>query len=72
MSRDEIYEHRKVKFLKIGREGGFAKSTDLSDSSLGYKVSFLSKVKRSFVKNQYTYFSLIAFLLAVITVFTVV
>ena len=72
MSRDEIYNHRKAKFLKIGREGGFAKSTNLGHSSLGYKESFISKLKRSFAKNQFAYYSLLAFLLVLITFLTVV
>ena len=61
-----------LKFLKIGREGGFAKSTNLGHSSLGYKESFISKLKRSFAKNQFAYYSLLAFLLVLITFLTVV
>ena len=72
MSRDEIYDHRKAKFLKIGREGGFAKSAKLGDTSLGYKESFANKIKRAFVKNQYTYYGLSVFLLILITILTVV
>jgi acetyl-CoA carboxylase carboxyl transferase subunit alpha len=72
LSRDEIYDQRKTKFLKIGREGGFSKSVNLSDNSLGYKESFISKVKRSFFKNQYAFYSLLALLLVLITVLTVV
>jgi acetyl-CoA carboxylase carboxyl transferase subunit alpha len=71
-SKDEIYEQRKAKFLKIGREGGFTKSTNLSDGSLSYKELFISKAKRSFFNNQYIYYSLLAFLLVLIAVFTVV
>ena len=37
MSRDEIYDHRKTKFLKIGRDKGFTKSSNLNDTSLIYK-----------------------------------
>jgi acetyl-CoA carboxylase carboxyl transferase subunit alpha len=72
LSGNEIYDHRKVKFLKIGREGGFAKSTTLGDTSLGYKETFISKAKRSFFKNQYAYYVLLLFLLVLITVLTVV
>jgi hypothetical protein len=72
MSRDEIYGHRKAKFLKIGREGGFAKTTNLGDASLGYKESLAIKVKRSFSKNQYAYYGLLVFLLTLIGVLTVV
>ena len=72
LSRDEIYDHRKAKFLKIGREGGFAKPTSLGDVGLGYKEALVSKVKRSFVKNQYVYYSLLVFLFILIAFFTVV
>ena len=72
LSRDEIYDHRKAKFLKIGRERGFAKSTNLGESSLGYKESYISKVKRLFAKNQYVYYGLLAFLLILIIVLSVV
>tara|TARA_B100001093_G_C26436251_1_gene846133 strand:- start:173 stop:724 length:552 start_codon:yes stop_codon:yes gene_type:complete len=72
MSRDEIYDHRKVKFLKIGREGGFAKSVSLGDNSLRYKESFFNKMKRSFAKNEYAYYGLSVFLLILIAVLTVV
>jgi|TARA_B110000211_G_scaffold140557_1_gene160637 acetyl-CoA carboxylase carboxyl transferase subunit alpha len=72
LSRDEIYDHRKNKFLKIGREGGLAKSTSLNDISLGYKESYLNKARRAFIRNQYLYYGLLAFLLVLITVLTVV
>ena len=72
LSKDEIYDHRKAKFLKIGRESGFAKSTNLSDNSLRYKESFINKAKRSFIKNQYAYYGLLAFLLALTAVLAVV
>ena len=71
-SKDDIYDHRKTKFLKIGRDGGFAKSTNLSDSSLGYNESFTNKIVRSFNKNQHAYYGLLAILLVLIVVLTVV
>ena len=71
LSRDEIYEHRKTKFLKIGREGGFARSSNPSSTSLGYKESFINKMKKSFTKNQYFYYGFIAFILALITLISV-
>ena len=70
-SRDEIYDDRKAKFLKIGRERGFAKSTNFNDVGLGYKDSYFNKEKREFNKNQYIYYGLIAFLLTFITIVTV-
>jgi acetyl-CoA carboxylase carboxyl transferase subunit alpha len=72
LSTDEIYDHRKTKFLKIGRDGGFTKSANLSDSSLGYKESFVNKLTRALNKNQYIFYGLLAFLLAFIVVITVV
>jgi acetyl-CoA carboxylase carboxyl transferase subunit alpha len=72
LTRDEIYDHRKAKFLKIGREKGFTKSGNLNDSGLGYKESYLDKARREFNKNQYLYYLLIVFLLALITIITVV
>jgi len=71
-SKDEIYDQRKAKFLKIGRERGFNKSTNFNDSSLGYRESFISKAKRSFTQNQSAYYGLVAFLIGLIVVLTVV
>jgi acetyl-CoA carboxylase carboxyl transferase subunit alpha len=71
-SRDEVYSDRKAKFLKIGRERGFAKSTSLNGMGLGYKESYSNKVRREFNKNQYIYYGLIAFLLVLIVINTVV
>ena len=72
MSGDEIYDHRKMKFLKIGREGGFSKSNNLNDGGLSYENSFISKVKRSLSKYRYAYYSLLAFLLVFSAILTVV
>ena len=71
-SKDEIYEQRKDKFLKIGRESGFAKSANLSGSNLGYKESFFSKMKRTFNEHRYAYYILVAFLVVLIAVLSVV
>ena len=71
-SREEIYEDRKAKFLKIGREKGFANSANLSDSSFGGKESFLLKIKREIDNNKYIYYGLLAVSLTVlITLFSV-
>jgi len=72
LSRDEVYNQRKDRFLKIGREGGFEKSDNLNDRGLGYKESYFGKVRRSFNKNQYFYYGLITFLLVLIITITVV
>ncbi len=55
MSREEIYDHRKNKFLKIGRDKGFTKSTNLNDTSLIYKEPNLVKIKKNISKNKYFY-----------------
>jgi acetyl-CoA carboxylase carboxyl transferase subunit alpha len=72
LSREEVYDDRKAKFLKIGRERGFAKSVSLDDIGLGYKESYFNKARREFVNNKYLYYGLIAFLLALITILAVV
>ena len=72
LSRDEVYNNRKDKFLKIGRERGFANSTNPNNVSLGYKESYFDKARREFNKNQYIYYSIIAFLLVLITIIAVV
>ncbi len=71
-SREEVYDDRKAKFLKIGRERGFAKSDNLNDVSLGYKESYFNKARREFSNNPYLYYGLITFLLALIAIITVV
>jgi acetyl-CoA carboxylase carboxyl transferase subunit alpha len=71
LSREEVYDHRKTKFLKIGRERGFSKSVNPENNSFGYKESYFEKIRREFNKNQYLYYGLIAFLLTLITIITV-
>ena len=53
-SREEVYDHRKAKFLKIGRDQGFSKSSDL-DTGLSYKGSDIQKIKMHIVKNKLIY-----------------
>jgi acetyl-CoA carboxylase carboxyl transferase subunit alpha len=71
LSRDEVYDHRKDKFLKIGRDKGFTKSDNFNSSNLGYKESYFNKARREFSKNQYLYYVLIGFLLVLATTITV-
>ena len=72
-SREEVYNDRKRKFLKIGRDKGFAKSSNLSDSSFGYKASLTTKFKREFESNKHLYFALLLVaLIGIITAFSVV
>jgi acetyl-CoA carboxylase carboxyl transferase subunit alpha len=71
-SREEIYNDRKSKFLKIGREKGFVNSDNLSDTSLGREGTFLVKIKREFVSKKYIYFALLAVSLTIlIAIFSV-
>ena len=72
LSRDEVYDDRKTKFLKIGREKGFTKSANPNDVGLGYKESYFDKARREFNKNHYLYYGLATFLLVIITIITVV
>ena len=54
-SKDEIYDHRKSKFLQIGRDQGFSKSSNITDGGLSYKESALNKLKSQINKNKYVY-----------------
>ncbi len=64
MSSDQIFEHRKSKFLKMGRDKGFSKSSSHNNKNLGYQEPFLIKFKRNFLKNSYIYIGLAALVLA--------
>ena len=54
-SKEEVYDHRKSKFLKIGRKRGFSKSSSLDDVGLSYKGSNIQKIKGHIVKNKLLY-----------------
>ena len=58
-SKDEIYDHRKTKFLEIGRDQGFNKSSNLKDTSLSYKESGIRKLTQTINKNKYLYGGLV-------------
>ena len=45
LSKEEIYDQRKSRFLKIGREQGFSSPSDVSDEGLIYRVPNFQKVK---------------------------
>ena len=57
-TKDEIYDHRKAKFLQIGRDKGFSKSVNTNDTGLTYKESGVIKLKSHFVKYKYMYAAL--------------
>ena len=44
LNKEEIYDHRKAKFLQIGRGQGFSKSTNLEEGGLSYKEPNLQKL----------------------------
>ena len=71
-SREEIYNDRKAKFLKIGREKGFSKSASLTDGNFRYKESILLKIKKEFNNSKFISYGLLAVALAaLITLFSV-
>ena len=69
-SKEQVYDHRKEKFLQIGRNQGFSKSTNLNDGGLSYKESIYHKIKSHIDKNKLIYigsaFVVIASLVAII------
>ena len=67
-SKSEIYDHRKEKFLNIGRQNGFAKPGNLSDTGLGYKEPLSQKIKRNVIKTKYLYSFLTLAVIAAILV----
>ena len=57
-TREQIYDHRKARFLQIGRDKGFSKSTVSSDTSLSYKDTIDQKIKVHILKNKLIYVGL--------------
>ena len=55
LSKEEVYDQRKAKFLQIGRDQGFSKSHNLSDVSLSYKDFSFHKIKPHIDKNKILY-----------------
>ena len=55
LTKEEIYDHRKAKFLQIGRDQGFNKSSDLGNIGLSYKESNIQKIKIHIVRNKLVY-----------------
>ncbi len=52
LSGDEIFEQRKLKFLKIGRDQGFRKAPGKTTSSLGYTEPSFNKIVRLYVNKK--------------------
>jgi acetyl-CoA carboxylase carboxyl transferase subunit alpha len=67
-SREEIYDHRKTKFLKIGRDQGFSKSSSL-DGGLSYKESSIQKIITHIVQNKLLYIGIgLVFIASLVTI----
>ena len=54
-SKDEIYDHRKAKFLQIGRDQGYTESSNLGKSGLSYNKADFQKLLSHFDKNKLIY-----------------
>ena len=54
-SKGEIYDHRKAKFLQIGRDQGFSKSSTLQGGGLTYNQPNLQKLLSHLDKNKIIY-----------------
>tara|TARA_Y100001958_G_C20830602_1_gene281548 strand:+ start:7 stop:555 length:549 start_codon:yes stop_codon:yes gene_type:complete len=57
-SREEIYDHRKAKFLQIGRDQGFSKSSSMSEGELIYSTSMVKKIQLHIEQNKYVYLAI--------------
>ena len=57
-SKNEIYDHRKSKFLQIGRDQGFSQSSNLGGEGLSYKDDDFRKLKLHLEKNKLIYWGL--------------
>ena len=68
MSSEEIFDHRKNKFLKIGREGGFTKTSKEGKTGLEFKESISLRLVRIFTQNKYILSALALSLIASIIV----
>ena len=68
LSGDEIYENRKAKFLKIGRDRGFNQSASLSDKGLDYKEPILMNILRHITGNKHIYLGVLLVLIAALVV----
>ena len=54
-SKEEIYDHRKAKFLQIGRDQGFSKTASPEGGGLSYQQPNLQKLLSHLVKNKLIY-----------------
>ena len=66
MSRDQIFEDRKAKFLKIGRNKGFSNYNESQQNDLEYKKAPIYDIAKNIFKNKYILSGGILLLLAMI------
>ena len=64
-----MYDHRKAKFLQIGRDQGFKKLSNSNDTDLSYKESGFNKIKFFITQNKLIYIGIILVLIASIVSF---
>ena len=71
LSKEEIYDHRKTKFLQIGRGQGFAKTSKLEGGGLSYKQANINKIVSHIQKNKliYTGIALLALTSLIVLIF---
>ena len=71
MSGDQIFNHRKTKFLKIGRDQGFKKAKDTINNNLAFVEPTTSKIIRLLQKRKNLLLgsTVILILLAILTNF---
>ena len=68
-SKDEIFDHRKAKYLKIGRDRGFSESSATDNSGLSYKESGIQKIKFHIVRNKLVYIGIsLIFITGLVTI----
>ncbi|MFL2852886.1 MAG: acetyl-CoA carboxylase carboxyltransferase subunit alpha [Candidatus Pelagibacter sp.] len=65
-SKEQIYEHRKAKFLQIGRDQGFSQSPSLNETGLSYKVPVSQKIKGHIERNKLVYAGIGVVIIAVL------
>ncbi len=70
MSAQDVYDHRKSKFLKIGRDKGFIKSSYSSDQGLGYEEPKLLRFGRHLNSYKFIYIGIVlVFFAAMVSLF---
>ena len=57
-SKNEIFDHRKTKFLKIGRDQGFSKSSNFDTQGLSYKKTNFENISMHIANNKLIYLGL--------------